>query len=301
MATKRQLRSRWEDAKGQQQASAVMVALRKGATVQELGRIVSDMPFADEVKPSIDLRGLRFQELLCLQNIDLSHSRLDYAILGGHLTNCRLVDAVLDGVEAVNLSLQSDFTRASFIRANLKGTSFLNAVLAETNFTKANLYSARLKNAMCQGAVFVEAHMKFAHCAGADFREADLSSADLSGASLGSISFDSGTLLQGTILTGAAMSPDFRRFAQQAGAAFPKDAESLQLAVFDAALALLKRRNVDGGLDAVLEQMASLRTRIVENPTFDWGTDLARKFSPGVVEEITEVVQEASLNLVHYV
>jgi uncharacterized protein YjbI with pentapeptide repeats len=301
MATKRQLRNRWKDTKGQQQASAVMVALRKGATVQELGQIVNDMPFADKVRPSIDLRGLRFQELLCLQNVDLSYIRLDYAILGGHLTNCRLIGAVLDGVEAVNLSLQSDFTQASFVRANLKGASFLNAVLAETNFAKANLQFARLKNAMCQGAAFVEANMRFAHCAGADFREADLSSADLSGASLGSIIFDSGTLLQGTILTEAVMNPDFRQFAQQAGAVFPKDAGSFQLAVFDAAVVLLKRRSVDDGLDAVLEQMASLRTRVVENPTFDWGADLARKFPPRVIEEIAEVVQEASSNLVHYV
>jgi uncharacterized protein YjbI with pentapeptide repeats len=299
MSTKQQLRSRWQTPEGEPRVKALMAALSSGAPTGQLAEIVKGLPYAEETAPALDLRGLRFKELLTLHDLDLSGARLDYAVLGGHLVNCRLVGATLDGFEAVNLSLQQDFTRASFVGANLKGARFTETTLVGANFTKAKLASANLARADCTGALFVEADLRFATCASTDFRGANLSSARLNDASLGSVLFDAQTRFDGADLTGAAMDADLAQSAAHAATVRPGQGD-YELAEFDAALAVLKQRNRDGHLRGAIERMEALRPRMQHEAGFDWGSQLSRELPAAIMAEVTDAVQEGGSNLSRY-
>lgn len=296
MATKQQLRNRWKTPEGEQRAKAIMAALAHGASVESLHELVQGLPLAEEVAPTFDLRGLRFKELLTLRDLDLSGARLDFSILGGHLVNCRMVGTVFDGFEAVNLTLQHDFSRASFVGANLKGVRFTDSILAGANFTKAKLQSANLQNADCTGAIFAEADMRFTTCAYADFSGADLSGARLNDASIGGIRFDAHTRFAGADLTGAAMDPELEQFARQA-AIMRASQGDYELAEFDAALAVLKERNSDGHLSRAIRRMEELRPRLQREPGFDWGTQLANELPADIMAEVADAVQEGGSTL----
>jgi uncharacterized protein YjbI with pentapeptide repeats len=296
MATKQQLRSRWKTPEGEQRATAIMAALAQRTSSERLREFVQGLPFVEEVAPALDLRGMRFKELLTLRDVDLSGARLDLSILGGHLANCRMVGTVFDGCEAVNLTLQGDFSHASFAGANLKGVRFTGSILAGANFTKAKLQSANLQNADCTNAIFADADMRFTTCAYADFNGADFSRASLNGSSLGGVRFDERTRFAGTDLTGAVMDPGLERFARQA-AIMQASQGGYELAEFDAALAVLKEANSDGHLTQVLRRMEELRPRLQREPGFDWGTQLAGELTAELIAEVAAAVQEGGSNL----
>lgn len=300
MATRQQLRQRWQTADGQSTVSAIMDELQHGVTAPQLREITGTLPYSDEVSPRLDLRGFPFKKLFILRDLDLSGARLDYAVFGGNLSNCRMVETVLDGVEAVNLTMRHDFTRASFIKANVKGAHFLQSLLVEANFTQARLQSGSLKEAICVGAIFRDADLRFIVGARADFRNADLSGADLTEASLGGIRFNERTILAGTILAGAGMDRDFRAYAQDAGAILVSQQGGFELAAFDATLTVLQQWNSDSHLDAIIAAIAPQRERVVENPSYDWVSPLEGSFSPAIIQEVLAAFQEASSDLPHY-
>ncbi len=297
MATKQQLRKRWETEEGQRCVNALMEAVRQKAPIDQFCEIVKNLPFKDEVAPNLDLRGLRFKELLFLRDLDLSEARLDYAVFGGSLVECTMVGTVFDGAEAVNLLLQHNFTRASFINANLKGANFLSSLLNSANFTGAKLQSASFKEAICAGATFTNANLRFALCANTDFRGANLSGADLTEASLGGVRFDTHTQLEGTNLTGAAMDRDLRDFAKRTGAIVQERLGAHELEEFDATTAVLKERNTDGRFTTVLKRMATLREILLHEPMYDWGTHLANEIPPEIMQEVEDAVRDAGSNL----
>lgn len=292
MATKQQLKKRWQTEEGQKRAQAVMEAVKRGATSEELRLIVDSLPFAEEVAPHLDLRGLQFNERLSLRNLDLSGSYLDYTTLTRNLLDCRMVETVFNGADMTNLLLQQDFTRASFIGTNLKGSRFLQANLTGANFTRAKLQSGSLREAICTGANFTKANLRFSMCVNADFRGANLTQADLTEATLGDIRFDAHTLLRGANLTGAAMNDEFQAFAEQAGAIIQESQGTLELAAFDAALAIMKEHNTDGHLDAVLTLIRAEREKMVGRPDYSWFTLLKREFPPEIMQEVEEALSE---------
>jgi uncharacterized protein YjbI with pentapeptide repeats len=300
MATKQQLKKRWKTEEGQHRSRLVMGALQRGATQDELRSLIGDIPFFDEVAPALDLRGIEFERGLSLLNLDLAGARLDGAHLLGNISGCRMTGAVLDGVKALNVAFEHDFTGVSMVGASLKGVWFFRTDLTGADLSRAQLQSAHFRETHCIEAKLVGAKMRFAHCAGADFSGADLSGADLTGAALGSVRFDERTRLAGADLTGASMDEDLRAFAKQAGAILGAATGAYALAEFDAAFKVLRRRNAGGRFDAVLARMSELRQELVRDGSFDWGTKLAGEFPPDVMSEVADAVGEGGSNLSYY-
>ena len=296
MATKQQLQKRWKTPRGGEISKAIMAAIGKGASTEELSELVKGLEFSEEVQPALDLRGLRFEELLTLRDLDLSGARLDFAVFGGNLVNCKMVGTVFDSVDAKNLTLQIDFTRASFVSANLKGVRFINSVLVEADFTNAKLQRASFQNANCRKAKFVDADMKFSVCAYADLTAADLSGAKLNDASLGGVRVDAQTRFDNADLTGAAVDDQLKPFLSQSTTLQASQGD-YELAEFDAALSVLTENNNDGHLDNVIERMKKLRPRLQQEPGFDWGTVLAGELPPDLMAEVVDAVQEGGSNL----
>ena len=296
MPTKQQLQKRWKTPKGEEIAKAVMAALGKGTSAKELSDLVRGLELSEEVQPALDLRGLRFEELLTLRDLDLSGARLDFAVFGGNLVNCRMVGTVFDGVDAANLTLQIDFTRASFVSANLKGVRFMGSALVEADFTKAKLQRASFQNAICKKAKFVEADMKFSVCAYADLTGADLSGAKLNDASLGGVRVDAQTRFDNADLTGAAADEQLKVFLSESTTFRPSQGD-YELAEFDAALSILTESNNDGHLNTVIARMKELRPRLQQEPGFDWGTILAGELPADLMAEVVDAVQEGGSTL----
>jgi uncharacterized protein YjbI with pentapeptide repeats len=296
MATKQQLQKRWKTPRGEEISKGVMAALGSGTSVEELSKLVKGLEFSEEIQPALDLRGLRFEELLTLRDLDLSGARLDFAFFGGNFVNCKMVGTVFDGADAKNLTLQIDFTRASFDSANLTGVRFINSVLVEADFTNAKLQRASFQNANCKKAKFVEANMKFTVCAYADLTGADLSGAKLNDASLGGIRVDAQTRFDNADLTGAAMDEPLKIFLSQSTTLGPSQGD-YELAEFDAALSILTENNNDGHLNKIIERMKELRPRLQQEPGFDWGTVLAGEFPADLMAEVADAVQEGGSNL----
>ena len=81
MATKQQLQKRWKTPRGDEISKAIMAAINKGTSAEELSELVKGVEFSEEVQPALDLRGLRFEELLTLRDLDLSGARFDFAAI----------------------------------------------------------------------------------------------------------------------------------------------------------------------------------------------------------------------------
>ena len=72
MATKRQLLDRWHEPEGRECAENLFDALEQKAPRDELSQFLAGLPYADEVAPSLDLRGLEFRYAITLSDLDLS-------------------------------------------------------------------------------------------------------------------------------------------------------------------------------------------------------------------------------------
>jgi uncharacterized protein YjbI with pentapeptide repeats len=234
MSTPSQLKIRWKlpEQKSRSDAILRLFAEADQATIYkdaaDLGPIDTTLivklcelslglPFAEEVAPNADLRGFEFVDQI--RNIDLSGARLDFCVLNHNVADSVMRDAVFDGVKA-NQLMQHDFSGASFKSANLRRARFSSSNLSNADFSGANLDLATLEAGNCASAKFVGASMRSCHCARCDFRGTDLSSADLTDATLGGVKFDENTIVRGAVMTDAAISSDFRLFAEGHGAIF---------------------------------------------------------------------------------
>jgi len=288
VATKTQLRSRWLDGNGRRVLDAVVGAVRRRVDVDELRGIVSGLPYADEVAPAPDLRGIEFPPGVMLFRLDWPKVRLDYASLGGNVSESKLAGAVLDHVEAINLSFHGDFTRASFVRAVLRGADFQQAVLGGADFSQAKLMGAYFQDAKCSGAIFTRADLRLTTFFDADLTGADYSGADLRDATLLRARTE-GATFEGANLEGAT-TPDGGRSGLESGGTY-------ELAEFDATRAVLEQRNEGGRYDRVLERMSELRPKLEADPSSDWGSQLAAELPKDVMDEVADALAEGGSNL----
>lgn len=141
LATREQLIARWETTEGLSLAEEVRQALtptRKPgkpvatpsggvvALAADLRQRLARLPFADEVAPQLDLRGLHDSNHdLDLIHVDLTGARLDYVYEISIISECKLDAVVLDGCRAINGSFSGDFSQVSFTTflQHLNGTS----------------------------------------------------------------------------------------------------------------------------------------------------------------------------------
>jgi uncharacterized protein YjbI with pentapeptide repeats len=297
MATKRELVERWREPGGRERAERLFDAMERQAPSGELAEILSGLPHAEEVAPSMDMRGLEFRYVMTLSGLDLSGARLDRAKLIGNIRDCLLVGAVLDDFNGRNARMTgNDFTRASFKRARLNGCWFDGSVLREADLTRAQLEQASLRGCNCTGARFVEARVRFTTLIDTVLAGADLSGADFTESSLTGARFDGGIRVEGARFAGARLDEDFLHFAAAHGARVGAERHGFALALLDASAAILRRRNRDGRLDPVLTRIAQLRDNVVKDPDFDWIGVVEDEFPDDVVREVMEVVGEADVS-----
>lgn len=276
MATKQQLKARWETSEGKQKVEALYQAFRTGTTLEQLHAIVASLPYRDEVALYLDLRGLYLGKSIFVRNFDLPGVRLDYSSLGGNLSNGNWSGAVFDGADVTRLSFALNLTGASFAKTNARKVSFVKSVLTEANFHEAKLVGAMLKEVPCNGADFSGADMRESWCARTDFRGADLSGANLGGATFGSILFDENTRIEGANFTGTSMSNDFEAFVMGHGEQpKPEDDSDVEQATFAATIDLVQEKIKAGNLErrlggSVLATLTTIQQRLNNDPRYDW-------------------------------
>ena len=151
--------------------------------------------------------------------------------------------------------------------------------------------------------------MRFANVHLANFSGADLREVNLAEANMGRIIFNDQTRLQGADLRGALLSPDFRAFAQQAGAQLSEDQtfSARQLFELQATITVLQENNTDGHLDEAIALMRAERDRGRDpyDPEYVVEHALQEAFdqagSPAWVEEVWETWSETEKALAYYV
>lgn len=155
-------------------------------------------------------------------NLDLSN--IDLRKMGGDLkmeklTAIKAVNALFFGMNLYKLQLQSavlddsDFRNCDMEEADIRGSSFKNALFSHANMQKTNanalLFGAgdgtkRFSPCDFEGAKFRYTDLKKAQLKNAIFKNADLSYADLSGADLRDADF-TGAIMKDAVLEGALM------------------------------------------------------------------------------------------------
>lgn len=274
---------------------------------EEIKQRLTALPFANEVAPHLDLRGLHVEgQEVYLSSVDLSGARLDYVYEIGNVSRCIMVKTVFDGCRAVQASFSREtLHEASFVEAVLNGVNFYQADLSGAIFQRAQMVTTELVEATCTQASFTGADLRFADCWHADFRGADLREVNFTEANLGDIVFDEHTRLHGANLRGASLNREFRVFAQEAGALLGESHKEREIAELDATLKLMTARNEDGHLDGALRQVRIVREHLAQNPDYQWSyaidEALKREGSPELVDEVLDMVVEAGKALAAFI
>lgn len=316
-ATREELIARWETDEGKNLAREALQALRSPAGAKPGPSRPLDaaflqqlqiLPFALEVAPQIDLRGLHLEgKLLGLEERDLSSVRLDYAFPIHFISNCRVNGAIFDYTFSVY---------GSFLRANLQGISLAGASFRGGSFTRANLSEANLQGTRLALADLAQANCSRANFSGADLRFCDVHDANLCGAdlreadftegNLGDVIFDAQTLVQGANFKGTLLSDDFRTFAQQAGALLNEGQtySARELAQLDAALTHLRQNNLDGHLDAAITLIQAEREKFALDADYPYYEGIEDAFAQAGItpfmDEVMEMWEDASKALAHF-
>ncbi|HYO52374.1 pentapeptide repeat-containing protein [Archangium sp.] len=184
MATKQQLKRRWEQEPGraiQQSLEKLFFDLNvpgyQGS--KDIEPLLKGLPFSEEVPGGRDLRGITLQGgvgNLDLKNYDFSHAKLEFNLINCDLTGARFDEATVGGVvsnKLVGASFQNAKLRScSFSDSDLKNCCFDNAMLGGASFDRSDLAGASFRAAKCKGASFVSANLH-----GCDFQMAILDEA----------------------------------------------------------------------------------------------------------------------------
>jgi uncharacterized protein YjbI with pentapeptide repeats len=323
-ATREQLLARWETTEGQQLAERVCRALDplragrkapwqgRNAGVQQLDALlvgqIAQLPFADEVSPQIDLRGLHLpgeDEHINLKYTNLSNVRLDYAYRISKIIGCEVRGAVLDGAISINGSFSREaLSGISLVGAAFRGGSFNACDLTEANLRGASLVLVKMSKARCVDADISGVDLRFADLHDTDLSGTDLRETTLTEANLADVIFNNGTRLQGADLRGALLSPDFRAFAQQSGAQLSKEQTfwAKTLAEYDAVIRVLQKENTDGSQDEAIRLMTSIRNKLANDPEgFSFEEAVKQAGNPPWIEHVYEIWGEVSRRLVYYI
>ncbi|HEU5228727.1 MAG TPA: pentapeptide repeat-containing protein [Ktedonobacteraceae bacterium] len=276
MATRQQLKARWETPEGQQKVQALYQTFGTNTTSEQLHAIVASLPYVDEVAPDLDLRGLQINKNIFVRHLNLPGVRLNYSSLRGIISDGTWAHAVFDDANVSQLSFHVDLTEASFVNANARKARFAQSILSRANFSGAKLIGAQLDDALCNEANFSGADLREAVCTKSDFRGANLSGANLSNATLGSILFDLSTKTAGANFAGAAMSKDFRAFVSEHGETpKPADDTEAELATIKATIAFVQEQVNSGNIERsqaepVLATLNTILQRMASDPHYDW-------------------------------
>jgi uncharacterized protein YjbI with pentapeptide repeats len=304
MASKRDLRNRWQEEPGltiRQKIidySTLSRELGRQEKAEEIFALLDGLPYREEVLNGRDLRG---GDLGGGTELDYSDTDFSFATSAGVFLRCNLSRARFDEANAERVSIGSNLDGASFRKTKLRksflavatarGCCFDNADLGGASFERSDLAGSTFRNANCTGVVFAGANLL-----GCDFRGATLDLSMFQGAQI-----DRSTDLRGASLISVFYEDHFDRFGN-----LVNKGVDLRLATWDATtkfredparyeleeLATL-HRVLSGDpspqkakiCETVREAIEQLRTQYRE----EWYEELLGKLSEedrGVVEEI---------------
>jgi uncharacterized protein YjbI with pentapeptide repeats len=298
---RKRLRARWKTAAGRIAAGAIENGLRAGASQQELGGYVRDLPHADEVAPALDLRGIELPQLIAVRTRDLTSARLDGAVLNWSFGGSDLRDARFDGAQGHNVHFGGcPLTGASFVDARLPGAIFLKADLQRAEMRGIHMRGGQLKDADCRGAILRGADLRMVWAAGADLRGADLRDANLVGASLGGAQWDEQTRWEGARLSVEGTPAELRAQAIAQGVSVESEKAEWHLALLDATREALKGEIRDAELAGVLKRVDELRPLVQADPTIRWANVLRDELPQRTWQAVQRAVQQAASNMGSY-
>lgn len=243
-----------------------------------------------------DLRGLHLMKLradsLDLEEADLRESYLTEAKWKG----CILRNARLDGAHLTDAVLrlcdldQARATNAKFIRTRLEnstacgalfdGADLAEAVLTDTDFSRASFRGANLEGVSASGASFRGADLSAANLRNAELVDADLRGADLTDAEL------EGAILEGADLRGAIGIEASQE--EPAMDALPEELKPLIGTVAPMVDEMLRNAGQTGFLDPeAVEQLQKQMDDIQR-------AHLSRAIHPDTLKAVSEVIESLS-------
>lgn len=200
MATRRQLRSRWESSPGQEIRNQIyalgLIQPDHGHSAEDIFQLLNGLPFRDEVANGRDLRGLN----IAASDLDLSNTDFSFGQLGAFYS-CKLKGSCFDYTKAERATLHSDLTSCSFIGAIFRSCYFNDSIATNCNFSKARLRDCSFQKTDLRGSCFRDAD-----CLGAQFAGANLLGCDFRGANLEEAVFCDVVLDKSTDFRGANLS-----------------------------------------------------------------------------------------------
>lgn len=200
MATKNQLKKRWETSPGKEIQNQIyslgLLQLGHGYHAEEVFRLLCGLPYTDEVANGRDLRGLD----IAASDLDLSHSDFSYGQVGSFFS-CNLEGACFNACKAERATFGSNLMSCSFVGATLRACYFNDSVATECDFSRARLRDCSFQKTDLRGSIFRDAD-----CRGAQFAGANLLVCDFRGANLEEAVFCDVVLDKSTDFRGANLS-----------------------------------------------------------------------------------------------
>jgi len=288
MATKRELRHRWQVEPGltiRQRIIDFSMPLQfgHGRSSEELFRLLDGLPFRCEVPSGRDLRGSD-----CAGGVEMDFSNTDfsYSVEIGHLLQCDLTNARFDELSCRSGNFGDALCGASFRKAKLRSCFLMKSDARNCCFDGANLYHTRFDDTDLSGSSF-----RGANCKGVCFFGCNLLGCDFRGANLGetvlqSTKIDKSTDIRGANLINAYYESQFNNQGHLVGRGVDP-----QLATFDPTTKFLqdpnlhtieyleqateiarKEHSVDG--DRIAALMGRLKEQLRTRHSEEWEDDL---------------------------
>jgi len=312
MATTKQLKDRWLTESGKKIRDRVdkyfeeLHQAHRPGTSSDLERIVSELPYLDEVPLGRDLRGI------CLGGVahyfDFTGWDFSFSQTSLFFSGCILDNAVLDRVDYHGYLNEAKMTGASFRGANLsrinaesmyaRNCCFDGATLRGTNFQKSDLTGSSFVKAKLQNATFGSATIL-----GCNFRDAKLD-----GAVIAQAIIDKSTDFRGASLInlwyqehrnqlGELMWPenDWRQATYDEITVYGEKPEVEEYELLNALISLMKD---DGSADAkeIATKLRAARPLVPKNPDH-WIESVFQQVTP----EQTKLLESAMIDAVKMV
>jgi uncharacterized protein YjbI with pentapeptide repeats len=202
MATKRELKQRWEVEPGATICQRIIdferpLQIGHGRSSDELFRLLDGIPYREEVPNGRDFRGADFAGSV---EMDLSQTDFTYSVNASDFLQCNLTEARFDEVSYESVSFAHTLYGASFRSAKLRSCHIMNTDARNCCFDGANIYHMNFKNTDLSGSSF-----RSANCKGACFFGANLIGCDFRGANLEEAVFENTKIDKTTDFRGASL------------------------------------------------------------------------------------------------
>lgn len=289
MASKRELKNRWNTANIQYRINSFLRSLKPGhgRSSEEVFAMLEGLPFREEVPNGRDFRGADLIGVreMDFRDCDFSSAQLDF------FYNCDVSGSCFDGAEGERVDIHKTANRASFRKVKIRhlcmdhvearDCCFEGAKLPYASFEEADLRGSSFQNADCKRSTFFKTNLQ-----GCDFRGAKLDevgfyelqldkSTDLRGASLVNVRDSDERDAAGILLWHGT---DWRQATYDATTKYGQDPTMFPLEVLNTACAILTRED-DPRAKKLFELFKQTKDRLRQQYWETWQEDILAQLS----------------------